>query len=157
MLVILEGPDGSGKTTLSKQLKKKGYEVLCITRGNNITYDYMLRLALDRKIYVLDRAIVTPWVYRLLDKEPRDVDDFNWEQVFTLLTISKFVYCKTDIDYETSIARGEDNVTTKEKANRLKQLYEFVFDTIKLYNMSTVITYDWTNDKLNKILRFIGE
>ena len=157
MLVILEGADGSGKTTLSSKLKDKGYEVIRLSRGNNLSYSCMLKMALEKKVYVFDRMFLSTWVYRILDDEPLDKEDYEWNDMLTLLAISKIIYCKTENDFERSIERGEDNITTKDTAVKLQNIYNFVFDTIKLYNMSTVITYDWTKDKLNKVLRFIGE
>lgn len=157
MLVILEGADGSGKTTLAEQLRNKGYTVFKFARGDNPSYKTMLKFALDKDVYVLDRMFVTSWVYRILDGQPLDKTDFRWDDMFTLLNISKFIYCKTEKQFERSMERGEDNITSVEKAVKLRSIYDFVFATIKLYNISTAITYDWTNDKLNKVLKFIGE
>lgn len=155
MLVILEGADGSGKTTLAEQLRNKGYTVFKFARGDNPSYTTMLKFALERDVYVIDRMFITTWVYRILDGQPLDNVDFKWEDMFTLLNISKIVYCKTEKQFERSMQRGEDNITSVEKANKLKSIYDFVFETIKLYGMSTVINYDWTKDNIRKVYKFI--
>lgn len=155
MLVILEGADGSGKTMLAEQLRNKGYTVFKFARGDNPSYKTMLKFALDKEVYVLDRMFVTSWVYRILDGQSLDKADFRWDNMFTLLSISKFIYCKTNSQYFDSVARGEDNITSIEKADKLKSIYDFVFATIKLYNMSTVMNYDWKNDDIRKVYRFI--
>ena len=155
MLVILEGADGSGKTMLAEQLRTKGYTVFKFARGDNPSYKTMIKFALCKEVYILDRMFVTSWVYRILDGQALDKADFRWDDMFTLLNVSKFIYCKTEKQFERSMERGEDNITSVEKANKLRSIYDFVFATIKLYGMSTVMDYDWTKDDIRKVYRFI--
>lgn len=159
MLIILEGPDGSGKSTLAKQFEEAGYQKIYQPRGVAFSFKKMLSLS-DATDVVFDRWGVTTWVYRLLDNEPLDRIDFTMSEMRRIFDNSIIVYCTNKDAFENSMARGETNVTTSKKALKLRQLYDFVIGTIKLYEMAEVIEYDFAKDtfkelteKINKLQR----
>lgn len=159
MLIILEGPDGSGKSTLAKQFEDAGYTKIYQPRGTAFSFEKMLLLSNSTDV-VFDRWGVTTWVYRLLDNEPLDRIDFSMREMHMVFNNSIIVYCTNKDAFENSIARGETNVTTKEKAIKLRQLYDFVIGTIRLYEMADVIEYDFAKntfkeltEKINKLQR----
>lgn len=157
MLVILEGPDGSGKSSLATQLKEAGLTLVRQPRGIAFTYRWMRLLAKSKRATVFDRWGVTSWVYRLLDNEPLDEVDFTFSEMCTILKNSVIVYCTNKNAFENSIKRGETNIRTKQKAKELKRLYDFAINTIKLYKLSTVIEFDFSKDSVDELLQKLNK
>lgn len=157
MLIILEGPDGSGKSTLAKQFEEAGYQKIYQPRGVAFSFQKMRELSLSNDNIVFDRWGVTTWVYRLLDNEPLDRLDFTFDQIKAIFLNSVIVYCTNKDAFNNSIMRGETNVTTCEKATKLRQLYDFVIGTIKLYGMSNVIEYDFANSTFEELIEQINK
>ena len=95
MIVIIDGPDGTGKTTLAKQLAKMGMIYQYRARHYNFTDDEMKQMLEDDKVYVLDRGFLTTWVYRVVLQEPLDECDFTFEQTMQYMKSEKLkiVYC----------------------------------------------------------------
>ena len=155
MIVIIEGPDGSGKTTLCKQLQNAGYNIVAKPRGENLSFAEFMDLKLSSDVYVFDRALLTPWAYRILDNEKLDTDDYDIMEMIMLLKSSKIIYCNCENAYEYSIKRGEDNIDTIDKAMKLRQLYDFIISTVKLYKLGQIFEYDFEKSTLNDVLDFI--
>lgn len=151
-MIILEGPDGSGKSTLAKQLEEQGYTIIKQGRGEAFKYSTLCRICVDNKM-VFDRWGITSWVYRILNYEPLDECDFDFEELMQIFRHSTIVYCNNKHAFEFSIERGEDNVTTLERAAELQQLYNFAIATIKLYDLARVVEYDFENDSFEDLLK----
>lgn len=156
MLIIIEGIDGSGKTTLCNQLKDSGCEVVRINRNEpNITLETANYYITSDKIYVMDRAILTPWAYRIFDNSRLDEDDFEFLDALKILKYSKVIYCNCKNAYTNSIRRGEDNIKTLNDSNKLRNIYDVIVGTLKLYNLSTVFEYDFETNSVDDVINFI--
>ena len=156
MMVIVEGPDGSGKSTLCNELSKHGYTILRrVITDKNFTVLEVLNLALSNDKFVIDRALLTPWAYRLLDKKPLNDDDFTFSQIQFLLKYCTVIYCNTDKCFEYSMTRGEDNITSESKATELRKNYDFIINTLKLFNLCKVFEYDFTINTVEDVLKFL--
>lgn len=158
MLVIVEGPDGSGKSTLCENLKKKGYKVLRRERSaKNFTYLEFKDLQRDKQVYVIDRAILTPWAYRVLDGANLNRDDFWIIEAIMLLQRSPIIYCNCPNSFEYSMNRGEDNITNEKVSKKLRDIYEFIIKTLKLYNITTIFEYNFEEQSVEDVINFIKE
>lgn len=161
MLVILEGADGSGKTTLLKQLLEKGYTCKkFLYNKNNKDSKKVAQLYLEyiRKdeITVVDRSFISDIVYRCNDDNPPR--DFSADKAIYILNAAcKIVYCKTDTQYEDSIARGEDNITLKEKAEQISKSYDLFMTFFRKYTNVKIFEYDWHNKRVDDVVKFIQE
>ena len=158
MLIILEGVDGSGKTTLANSLKKHGFEVLRRTKSDkNFTFAEIRQYQVSSTKYVIDRALLTPWAYRLLNNDTLNSDDFAFSELITLLYFSPVIYCNCANSYNYAIARGEENIRTKNKHNKLRSIYKFIINTIRLYNITTVFEYNFETHAVEDVIKFIKE
>lgn len=158
MLVIIEGPDGSGKTTLCKKLKENGCIALRRERGYNWTIGEVCTIMLSDAVVVVDRMILTQIVYRLYDGKSLDKCDFNWNQICTILNkrLTKIIYCCTPNAYEYSIARGEENIKYEYEAMEIQKLYNYVVRVLELYEVVPVYHYDFEKQTVQDVLNFIG-
>lgn len=159
MIVIIEGPDGTGKTTLAKQLTERGMIYHYRQRYNNYTTDEMTQMMYDDKIHILDRSFLTTWVYRVTQNEPLDECDFSFEQTIDYMKSGKLkiVYCNYPYGFDAAIERGEDIITSYDIWNKLKRGYDFVANTIELFNLCPIYWYLWTMDTIDNVIKFIKE
>lgn len=158
MLVVLEGADGSGKTTLMQQLLEKGFTCKKTLRGEN--YERLMRLyndaISDNNIIVIDRSFISDIVYRCNDDLPREGLSAN-EAIQILNRNCRIVYCKTDSQYNDSILRGEDNITSYSKSEQISKTYDLFMTFIKKYTNAKVFEYNWHNQIVDDVVDFILE
>lgn len=158
MLVILEGADGSGKTTLMQQLLEKGFTCKKTLRGEN--NERLRRLYEDAifndDVIIIDRSFISDIVYRCNDDLPRESLD-ACEAIQILDKNCKIVYCKTDSQYDDSIRRGEDNITSYSKSEQISKTYDFFTTFIMKYTDAEVFEYNWHNQIVDDVVDFILE
>lgn len=155
MIVFVEGADGSGKSTLVSQLKYH-YPTLTITRESQSKYKSIwsgFNYASSGKVFVADRCFISDYVYRLHDLAK---GDYNMMEMLRLLKGNAVIYCKTDTQFEDSLLRGEDNITNKDDAEDIRNLYD-VMMRILLKEGIPVMCYDWKTQSLSSALSFIKE
>lgn len=153
MLVLLEGADGSGKTTLCKQLKEFGFNVADpVNRDETNLYEQWLKL-INKGDAIIDRSFITELVYRTVDG--KETGDLNLEQMCYLLKYCKVILCETDSAFEDSIKRGEDNITDKETATKIKDAYKLILTMLGKFTKAEVFTYNWKKQKFNEVIKFI--
>lgn len=153
MLILLEGADGSGKTTLCKQLKEFGFNVADpVDRADTNLYEQWLKL-INKGDAIIDRSFITELVYRTVDG--KETGDLNLEQMCYLLKYCKVILCETDSAFEDSIKRGEDNITDKETATKIKDAYKLILTMLSKFTKAEVFTYNWKKQKFNEVIKFI--
>lgn len=155
MLVILEGADGSGKTTLYNKLIDYGYLPGVIMKDNKPNSNAYLDCAWSNSVYVIDRSFITDLVYRLNDELPRD--NISLFQAADLLNTDNIViiHCETDTMYEDSMERGEDNITNKDDAQSIKLYYKLIMKLIKKFTPTPVFQYNWKENTVYDVLNFV--
>jgi len=124
MLILLEGPDGSGKTTLAKQLAKQtGYKQVCFSYPKS-EQEKAEMLSMYEKVIksagnvIIDRCWYSEMVYGpILRKE----NNISFPQMYTLERLlakkgAMIIYCTGDRNtlWERCLKRGEDYVTDLE-------------------------------------------
>lgn len=147
-LIIVEGADGTGKTTLVNKLVEQGAVLVPMIPRNVIDYDSTLKLfatfANDMSCdYVMDRSILTDVVYRyvtggkpmnsLLQNVARTLS--NYEAVI--------IHCVNGNYFERAMERGEDNITDKVTAKKIFDAYEFLMFVLSNYCKLTVVRYNY--------------
>lgn len=159
MIVVIEGPDGTGKTTLAKQLAKQGMIYEYRARHYNFTDEEMKRMLEDDRTHVLDRSFLTTWVYRVVQQEPLDECDFTFEQTMQYMKSGrlKIVHCTYPYGFQKAMERGEDNITNQEVWNTLRKGYVFAINTIRIFNLCKVYDYCWSMQEVDDVMKFIKE
>lgn len=125
MLVIFEGVDGSGKTTVIKKLKEKfGWEEIIwpgkqknptefIKMVKKFTEDHVVEIN-DNKVYLMDRGGVGEIIYGTLENRLGSTTPIAYKPLVDLWKSCVFVWCYSPTAYKDAIIRGEDGIT-KEK------------------------------------------
>lgn len=154
MILLIEGVDGSGKTTLVKRLNiEYGIKMCTIPRNSADAYVSWKDYGERKNWYVADRSFITDLVYRLSDNE--DKDYLNLLEMCDLLKHCRIVLCDTDSSFDDSMKRGEDNITTRERSNIIREDYKKVVKMLNIFQYVKYIVYDWKKDNINDVIKLL--
>ena len=156
MLILVEGADGSGKTTLVNQLNEY-FPTLRINRDHDHIPDFYDNLIDMQEDVVLDRSFITDVVYRLALEDGKETDGLSLSQISDILKYSIVIYCKTKTQYDDAMNRGEDNVTDLATSVKISKYYDAVMSFINTRTITPVITYDWHKDTVQEIVDSIKQ
>ena len=145
MLILVEGADGSGKTTLVNQLSEY-FPTLRINRGYVDVKKFYAKLTCMKEDVVLDRSFITDIVYRLALDDNEKTDGIDISYIDFILRDSLIIYCKTITQYDDAMHRGEDNITDLKTAQKISRYYDAVMKFINTRTDAHVLTYDWHLD-----------
>lgn len=136
MIVIIEGADGTGKTTLANKLAK---DLKCeVVHRTHVTdtpksqlVDIYKELILEYsdKTVVLDRAWYSEMCYGPIFRGKSHISQEAMLELEALVkaTGGLIIYCSAPNSFELSQTRGEDYVTSKTQHDAVCELYENVF------------------------------
>lgn len=159
MLILVEGADGSGKTTLVNQLNEY-FPTLRINRNHDHIpdfYDNLTCLTCTGEDIVLDRSFITDVVYRLALDDGKETDGIDIFYIEHILLDSVVVYCKTATQYDDGMNRGEDNITDLKTAQKISRYYDAVMKFINTRTSTHVIKYDWHFDTVEELVSTIKD
>lgn len=153
MLVLIEGNEGAGKTTLIKNLAQH-LDFITVKYSKNMKdlnrlFDMCTR---DKNIYVFDRGFISDLVYRIYDGEP---GHHTLSEIGELCHYTKVIFCQNENAYEKAIARGEDNITNSVDHLFIESLFEDVIQMLKSFTRASVMYYDYDTDSINDVVKFI--
>lgn len=162
MILYIEGPDGSGKSTLTRRAKWNcgnlsiPYELAEPSiqtnpkRPNRISEKELLlklyaMLKDDKKLYILDRGPISDCIYRLFDEyEPvmqlDDIVDLFSRYRDKIL----IVYCNNADAEQYMLERGDDNPVALEKHHKISSAYDMIMPL--LYTKLRYLKYDFTQE-----------
>lgn len=156
MLVLVEGVDGSGKTTLVRKLFEKGYCCKRVFRNGNAEAKKFYGYAYRDGIVVLDRSFISDYVYRQTDMQPRE--DLDLQQIGNILNGDvAIIHCVNNNHYEDAMERGEDNITDKDTSDWIASLYYDAMRVFSTFTDAKIFTYDYHNTTVDEVEKFIKE
>ena len=156
MIIILEGPDGSGKTTLRKTFEERGYFYMqSVPREWPMQYDVHNKLYRDiqDKDVVFDRCFVSELIYRTIKNDY--VPNISLKEIAQLLDFHKiiFVYCNTETAFEDSMKRGDEYITDSDEHKNISAMYDIVMNIINKFTRAEVMKYNWHKDNPYAFIR----
>lgn len=157
MLVIIEGADGTGKTTLIEKLRSKGYVSVCIPKNTSCIYGVYKQLIYNSNAvdFAIDRSFITDIVYRLvLGGQP----SFGLNEITDLLSENmKIIYCTNDNSFNYAKKRGENLICKRETHNKICKVYEYVMKCISIFANKKILKYDFEKTNFEDVLKFIKQ
>lgn len=149
MLVILEGVDGSGKTTLASKLENLGFSTVRVPKSANLSsLDWRRILELSNTMnMVLDRSWITDIVYTIENPIEHSPWPISLQDIASFTKGALLIHCDSDSAFENAVARGEDKVNTIERHNRIRDLYNDIIVMIGAYcSTCKIIEYDYDDE-----------
>lgn len=147
MLIILEGCDGTGKTTLAEKFKAKipDAEIIHCTRETPNTYEYFRDIIKDSrgKAIILDRAMYGQFVYQEEADRPMTKEQLRMLENYMNLLSDVTIYWVT-ADKKVILSRLESR---KEKLSLPYDTIEARFRAIFNESACKIISWDTTNNK----------
>lgn len=128
-MIILEGADLAGKSTLANQLQTLGYTIVkCSQPEPGKAYqEYVEKILTSDYLTVFDRHFLGELVYGPIKRGTCQLTDEMVMNIIRLLQArnAKLIYCKAPLDFikQKFKERGEDYVTIKE-IKLLREEYE---------------------------------
>lgn len=159
MIIIVEGPNGVGKTTLCETLKDRyGLEYMKEEKPNEPGFPYYLKKALSYKHdIVFDRYLLGEYVYPKLFNDGRKPLE-NWEQraIERVLQVKNTFLIYANVDKPTKLKifeeRGEDLVD----ASMVDDESDY-FDEAYRKSILPKITYNFKKDDLEDVYKQIDK
>lgn len=124
MLIVIEGPDGAGKTTLAEQISRQTrYPIQHMDRPRTEEdrvkmYDVYMKLAKSKKNVILDRSWYSEIVYGTTVRKETHIsfiDMYKLEEAVSKNGGGMIIYCTGPIEelWKRATTRGEDYITEK--------------------------------------------
>lgn len=156
MLVLVEGVDGTGKTTLVRELFERGFCCKRVFRNDNHEAAKFYNYAHHDGLVVLDRSFITDLVYRMVDELP--MEDQDLEQIGKILNGDVLIiHCVNPYHYEDAMERGEDNIVDRELSNRIHDLYRTFMIMFVKFTKARIVLYDYHTTSVDNIVNEIKE
>lgn len=149
MNIIIEGPDGAGKSTLAKHFESRGWKLApraCTSEGGSLsicdTMQWVYR-SLRWDGYVMDRhPIFSEYVYdRALERET--LHTWSTDYIIPTLLQSVVVYCRPPGPVIRDAA-----ASTPQMRGVLQRIGRIIDEYDSLFRLIPAIRYDWTRDEL---------
>lgn len=162
MLIFVEGPDGSGKTTLCERLVKEKIvdaqaHVTHMAPNQHDWYYYMNQYAQRCGYKVLfDRCFLSDIPYRLWDNG--ETEGMSMREMLRIMEYNcKIIYCNNINAYEDATIRGESFVRDSQSHKSITDSYNFLMTLLEKFTNIPVFRYDRYNTDFSDVIKFIKE
>ena len=68
---------------------------------------------------------------------------------------TKIIICKTGSEFKDSMARGEDNITTKYRNTVIRSYYDIIAKLLSKFANVPIKYYNWKSDDISEVINFI--
>lgn len=168
MIIIFEGVDNTGKTSIAKALANRYYLSYfknesqdVFFRNNsrefafieaNYLFNLMRQTHLAKEPLILDRHMPSEFVYSKVYNRPLDLDRiFHVDKKLSKLNAG-IIYC-----YKDSFEDFEDKFVDKTHLNKLKEAYEEYFEKTAMKVLRLNTTNEDLETQLSEIKKFMKE
>lgn len=156
MLIIIEGNEGTGKTTLINNLEEHLPFVRLKYSKDVKNIELLLQFAANsEELFVADRSFVTDMVYRIFDGKKGKM---SLQSIGTICYSNvKIVMCDNDTGYEDAMKRGEKNITDKKDYDYITNTFYKIIRLLRSFTNIEIFQYDFHYTSVEEVVNFIKE
>lgn len=156
MILIVEGNEGVGKTTLINQLAEK-IPFVCVKYPKEIknTFQMLNFFIKDDQLYVLDRSFISDIVYRRLDHKRGQMTLYQIGQLCSSPCGIKIIFCRNKNAFKNAMQRGETNITVDSVHKILENEFFSIEETLKNFTDIEIFDYDYEYQNVDDVIEFI--
>lgn len=156
MIILIEGNEGVGKTTLINELLEK-ITITTLKSSKNFKGLYTLYrdLAKSPQLFVLDRGFLTDIVYRIWDNKQGQLSLYQIGILCSESSNIKIVMCHNFNGFENAVKRGENVVRCQKDYDRIDQIYEDAVRVIRNFTDIEVYDYNYEYQTVDDVIDFI--
>lgn len=157
MLLIIEGNEGTGKTTLIEQLSKSlVFATVKYPKEFKNTYDMLDNFAKSKNLFVCDRSFISDMVYRRLDHKTGQMTLYQIGKLCCDNSCNiKIVFCFNENAFKNAIARGEDNITVESVHKTLDNEFYSVRNLINCFTCIETFDYDYEYNSVDDVVGYV--
>ena len=157
MLILIEGNEGSGKTTLINQLAEKiPFVTVKYPKEVKNTYQMLDNFVKDRLLYVLDRSFISDIVYRRLDHKRGQMTLYQIGTLCGSPSGIKIIFCRNKNAFNNAMVRGETNITVESVHKLLENEFYSVEEMLKNFTDVEIFDYDYEYQNVDDVIAFIA-
>lgn len=159
MRVLIEGPDGSGKTTLCDEFIKRGYHYIHLSRPDGDVDGYMMKALAESDGYddvVIDRGVISNLVYSTVFK---DTDIVSSDVMYEMISCMDLIILAIPSNKERYLSDFNKLKTGRvELYNDMEKIYD-AYDSQKLFKDALcgecVVIYDMYDVPRSEIPNYV--
>jgi thymidylate kinase len=156
MLLIIEGNEGTGKTTLINQLAEEiPFVTIKYPKEVKNTFQMLNNFTKDSILYVLDRSFISDIVYRRLDHKKGQMTLYQIGQLCGSPSGIKIIFCHHDKAFENAVKRGETNITVESVHKIITDGFFFAEEMLKNFTDIDIFDYNYEYQDVNDVIEFI--
>ena len=157
MLIFVEGPDGSGKTTLCKELIECGAAdvYMSMSRKTEKRKQFYDSLLFSEHKIVFDRCFISDVAYRIWDNGK--TDDMMLDDMLHVLRYgnSRIIFCDTDTAFDDAQSRGENFITNRKNHDVISNNYRTLQMMLRKFTKVPIMVYDRKFSDVSDVIKFI--
>lgn len=157
MLLVIEGNEGSGKTTLIDDLSKKlPFVRVKYPKEIKKTYSMLDFFCKEDTLYVLDRSFISDMVYRKLDHKKGQITLYQIGKLCgDNVSRLKIIFCHNDKAFENAMARGENVITTHSVHKLIDNEFASIKNIIRCFTDLSIMDYNYEYNSVDDVISFI--
>lgn len=171
MIIYLEGPDGSGKTTLADKIKEiceelkidyvRNAEQTISThpnRPNRVTKEQLFEqldfMAEENRVFILDRGPISDSIYRMFDDFDPVCKLEEYGKAFERYIKNDqmlIIYTRTPNAEQAMLERGDDNPVALRRHKELTKAYDVIMSALNMLLKGQVLRYNYAISNADEV------
>ena len=171
MIIYLEGPDGSGKTTLADKIKEiceelkidyvRNAEQTISThpnRPNRVTKEQLFEqldfMAEENRVFILDRGPISDSIYRMFDDFDPVCKLEEYGKAFERYIKNNqmlIIYTRTPNAEQAMLERGDDNPVALRRHKELTKAYDVIMSALNMLLKGQVLRYNYAISNADEV------
>ena len=157
MKIILEGCDGTGKTTLAKKLQKRyGIDYVHVNRQDPTSYEFYSQ-TLSKTDIIWDRHFIGEMIYPTVFKRKPNLRMADFESLLAKAREQNVVILVLNANEEQLIASSKNRPEYEEVVKNLITINSQFVAIADIYQIPIINVFDTTFDQILKIIEKGGK